>query len=108
MLSRGDRDKAVALLARLDRNVAADVFLSLPMEEQEALFRVMPMGLAAALAPIFPYFHTYVLLHTRPVNELKEIVEKMNPAERLMFFDELPEPSWQRLMDELGGQAAGE
>ena len=32
----------------------------------------------------------------------------MNPAERLMFFDELPEPSWQRLMDELGGQAAVE
>jgi NitT/TauT family transport system ATP-binding protein len=26
----------------------------------------------------------------------------MNPAERLRFFDELPEPSWQILMDELG------
>ena len=108
MLSRGEQDRAVALLARLDRNVAADVFLGLPMDEQEALFRIMPTGLAAALAPIFPYFHTYVLLHTRPANELKEIVEKMNPAERLMFFDELPEASWQRLMDELGGQAVVE
>jgi NitT/TauT family transport system ATP-binding protein len=108
MLSRGELDRAVALLERLDRNVAADVFLGLPLEEQEALFRRIPTGLAAALAPIFPYFHTYVLLHTRPVAELKEIVEKMNPAERLMFFDDLPEQSWQHLMDELGGQAPAE
>ena len=108
MLSRGELDRAVALLERLDRNVAADVFLGLPMEEQEALFRRMPAGLAAALAPIFPYFHTYVLLHTRPLAELKAIVEKMNPAERLMFFDDLPEKSWQHLMDELGGQAVAE
>jgi NitT/TauT family transport system ATP-binding protein len=108
MLSRGELDRAVALLERLDPNVAADVFLGLPMEEQETLFRKMPTGLAAALAPIFPYFHTYVLLHTRPPAELKEIVDKMNPADRLMFFDNLPEPSWQHLMDELGGQAGVE
>jgi NitT/TauT family transport system ATP-binding protein len=101
-------DRALALLERLDPNVAADVFLSLPMEDQEVLFRQMPTGLAAALAPIFPYFHTYVLLHTRPPAELKEIVERMNSAERLMFFDDLPEQSWQHLMDELSGQAGAE
>ena len=108
MLSRGELDRAVALLERLDPNVAADVFLSLPMEEQETLFRRMPTGFAAALAPIFPYFHTYVLLHTRPPADMKEIVEKMKPAERLMFFDDLPEQSWQHLMDELSGQAGVE
>ena len=108
MLSRGELDRAVALLQRLDLNVAADVFIGLPIEEQEILFRRLPTEFAAALAPIFPYFHTYVLLHTRPTAELKEIVEKMKPAERLMFFDDLPEPSWQHLMDELSGQAGAE
>ncbi len=66
LLSRGEWDHAVVLLQRLDPNVAADVFLSLPFEEQEILFRRLPAGFAAALAPIFPYYHTYVLLHTRP------------------------------------------
>jgi NitT/TauT family transport system ATP-binding protein len=108
MLSRGELDRAVALLERLDLNVAADVFLGLPMEEQELLFRRIPTGFAAALAPAFPYFHTYVLLHTRTPDDLKEIVEKMKPAERLMFFDDLPEQSWQHLMDELSGQAGVE
>jgi Mg/Co/Ni transporter MgtE len=103
MLSRGELDRAVALLERLDLNVAADVFLGLPMEEQELLSRRIPTGFAAALAPAFPYFHTYVLLHTRTPDDLKEIVEKMKPAERLMFFDDLPEQSWQHLMDELSG-----
>src|ERR1035441_4573824 len=32
----------------------------------------------------------------------------MKPAERLMFFDDLPEQSWQHLMDELSGQAGVE
>jgi NitT/TauT family transport system ATP-binding protein len=106
MVARGDLDRAIALIARLDPNVAADVFQGLPMEEQETLFRRMPVGLAAALAPIFPYYHTYVLLHTRPPAEMREIVDGMDPAERLTFFDELPEQSWQRLMDELAAEGA--
>lgn len=104
ILSRGDWDQAVALLQRLDPNVAADVFLGLPFEDQEILFRRLPTEFAAALAAIFPYYHTYVLLHARPPVELKEIVDKMNPAERLMFFDELPEQAWQHLMEELSDQ----
>jgi len=105
LLSPGDWDQAVALLQRLDPSVAADVFLSLPFEQQEILFRRLPLEVAAKLLPIFPYYHAYVLLHTRPLAELAGIVEKMGPAERLMFFDELPEQAWQKLMDELSGQA---
>ncbi len=108
MLSLGEWDQAVALLQRLDPSIAADVFLSLPFEEQEMLFRRLPAQFAAVLVPAFPYYHAYVLLHTRPAAEVKEIVDKMNPAERLMFFDELPEQAWQRLMDELSGQAGAE
>jgi NitT/TauT family transport system ATP-binding protein len=108
ILSRGEWGQAVALIERLDPNIAADVFLSLPFQEQQILFRRLPAEFAAALAAIFPYYHTYVLLHTRPPAEMKEIVDKMNPGERLMFFDELPEQAWQRLMDELSGQAGAE
>lgn len=108
ILSRGDWGQAAALLERLDPNVAADVFLSLPFEEQQILFRRLPVEFAAVLAAIFPYYHTYVLLHSRPPAELKKIVDNMNPAERLIFFDELPEQAWQQLMNELSGQAEAE
>jgi NitT/TauT family transport system ATP-binding protein len=106
IFSRGDWDKALSLIERLDPSVATDVFLSLPFEDQEALFRRLSVEYAAKLAPIFPYFHTYVLLHARPVAELAAIVDKMDPAERLMFFDELPEQAWQHLMEELESQGA--
>jgi len=48
-----------------------------------------------------PYYHAYVLLHSRPIEEMAAIVDKMSPGQRLQFFDELPEETWQRLMDEL-------
>jgi len=93
------------LIERLDPNVAADLFLSLPFEDQKILFRRLSFEFAARLAPIFPYFHTFVLLHTRPRAELAAIVDKMQPAERLMFFDELPEQAWEQLMEEISGGA---
>ena len=100
-LSQGNTDRAIALLQKVDPAVAADVFLSMPFEEQQNLFRSLPINLAAALAPAFPYYHTYVLLHSRPVEELNAIVDRMNPDDRRQFIDELPEEAWQRLMDEL-------
>ena len=107
IFARGNWDEAAALLEKLDPNVAADLFLSLPFEDQEVLFRRLPIALAARLAPIFPYFHTYVLLHKRPLSEMAAIVDRMDPAERLMFFDELPEQAWQQLTNELSGKAPG-
>jgi ABC-type nitrate/sulfonate/bicarbonate transport system ATPase subunit len=92
----------VALLPRLDPAVAADLFLEIPVEQRETLFRRLPIDLAAKLAEMFPYYDTYVLLHSRSIQDLIAIVDGMNPAERVRFFDELPEPSWQVLMDELG------
>ena len=106
IFSRGEWDQATALLERLEPNIAGDLFQSLPFEEQEILFRRLSVEFAARLAPIFPYFHTFVLLHTRPSAEVAAIVDKMDAAERLMFFDELPEQAWQQLMDEISGQEA--
>src|SRR5579872_1308750 len=75
--------------------------MSVPYEQQQALFRKLPVDLAASLAGAFPYYHTYVLLHSRPRDEMNAIVDAMNPGQRMHFFDELPEEAWQRLMDEL-------
>jgi len=101
LLSHGNWDRALAQLERLDPVVAADLFMSIPFEEQQTLFRLMPIDFAAKLAGVFPYYHTYVLLHTRPVDDLNAIVDRMSPDTRMQFIDELPAEAWQRLMDEL-------
>jgi len=80
---------------------AAELMMELPFEEQQTLFRKIPTDFAAKLVGAFPYYHAYVLLHSRSTEELNAIVDQMNAGERLHFFDELPEEAWQHLMDEL-------
>ena len=63
ILAQGRFDRAIAILQRLDPTVAADTFMSLPYEQQQVLFRRLPVEFAAKLAPIFPYYDTFVLLH---------------------------------------------
>ncbi len=104
ILSQGHWDQAVGLLQRLDPTVAANLFMSIPFEEQRVLFRASPVDFAATLASRFPYYHSYVLLHTRSIEGLRAIVDKMKPGERIQFFDDLPGEAWQRLMDELSGE----
>jgi NitT/TauT family transport system ATP-binding protein len=101
ILSQGGWDQVVELLQRIDPAVAADFLMDLPIEDQQVLFRRFPIEFAATLAGIIPYYHTYVLLHSRPLDEMNAIVDQMNPYERLQFMDDLPEGSWQCLMDEL-------
>src|ERR1039457_3518743 len=96
ILAQGRWDRAVGILQRLDPTVAADTFISLPHEEQQALFRRLPIEFAARLAPIFPCYDTFVLLHTLSNDQMTAIVEKMNPIQRSMFLDELPEQAWQQ------------
>ena len=104
ILSQGHWDQAVTLLQQLDPAAAADVIMALPFEDQRVLFRVMPDDFSAALISHFPYYHSYVLLHTRSTEHLRAIIDKMKPGERIQFFDELPGEAWQRLMDELSGE----
>jgi NitT/TauT family transport system ATP-binding protein len=101
-LSSQGRWKAAAdLLIEADSAVAADFMMTLPFEEQRELFRAMPPAYAASLISHFPYFHAYVLLHSRPKQEMHVIVNAMKPADRDLFFDALPEEAWQSLMNEL-------
>ncbi|MGA2721189.1 MAG: AAA-associated domain-containing protein [Bryobacteraceae bacterium] len=104
ILSQGGWDQVVELLQRIDPAVAADFLMDLPIEDQQVLFGRFPIEFAATLAGIFPYYHTYVLLHSRPLDEMNAIVDKMNSYERLQFIDDLPEEAWQRLMDELSAK----
>lgn len=113
LLARGDWDRVASLLGRLDAQVAGDVLLSVPPERQQNLFRSLPVEVAARVAGAIPYYEAYVLLHSRPLEEMRAIVDQMEIGERLRFFDELPEAVWQRLMDELrepqpGGARAAE
>jgi NitT/TauT family transport system ATP-binding protein len=106
ILAQGRFDRAIAILQRLDPTVAADTFLNLPYEEQQVLFRRLPAEFAAKLAPIFPYYDTFVLLHALSTDQMSAVVEKMNPIERSMFLDTLPETSWQQITNELSEKHA--
>ena len=91
------------MLARLDPAVAADAFLSLPHHEQQVLFYHLPLDFAARLVAACSCYDAFVLLHTLPVDRMKALVEKMNPAERVNFIDELPEEAWQQIVTEIYG-----
>jgi len=100
-LSQGRTGEAAFRLQQLNPVDAAGVCGALPFEQQQLLFRLLPVDFAAALVSHFPYYHEYVLLHSRPVAEMRAIVDRLDPTERMRFFDELPEEAWQLLMDEL-------
>jgi NitT/TauT family transport system ATP-binding protein len=101
IIAEGRFDRAIGILNRLDPAVAADAFMSLPYEEQQALFGRCPEELAARLAILFPYYHSFVLLHTLPRDRMISVFAKMNPIERTNFIDELPEESWRQIVEEL-------
>ncbi len=101
LLSQQKWDSAIELLHGLGAGDAADLIMDLRFEEQQTLFRRLPISLAASIVNHLPYFHAYVLLHARPLHEMAAIVEAMTQAERDHFLDALPEEAWNSLMDEL-------
>jgi NitT/TauT family transport system ATP-binding protein len=107
-VSLADWNAAVALLKTSNALQAAEALGDLPFEQQQSLFRHMPLDLAAAVVAHFPYYHEYVLLHSLPAREMRALVDKINPDDRMRFFDELPEEAWRRLMDELSSAGVAE
>jgi NitT/TauT family transport system ATP-binding protein len=101
ILRQGRLDRAVAVLQSLDPTVAADAILSLPWESQQSIFLHLPADYAAKLAPVFPYYETFVLLHSLPKEQMMAVIGKINPIEFSNFLDELPESSWQQIINEL-------
>jgi NitT/TauT family transport system ATP-binding protein len=101
LLARGGSAQVVALLGRLHVDVAADWLMSIPLEDQRTLWGAMPADQAARLIEVFPYYHGYVLLRSRPVEEMSAILDRMSAGARVEFFEELPENAWQSLMNDL-------
>jgi len=107
-VSQNRWNEAVALLQTSEAAHAADAMDELPFDQQQSLFRHLPLDLAAAIVVHFPYYHQYVLLHSLPADEMRALIDKINPDDRMRFFDELPEEAWQRIMDELSGEIPAE
>jgi len=101
LLSQRKWEPLFELIRGLSPSAAADLIMGMRFEEQQLLFRQLPIPLAATIINHLPYFHAYVLLHSRPVQEMASIVEAMKPGERDHFLDALPEEAWTSLMDEL-------
>ncbi|HEY6305721.1 MAG TPA: AAA-associated domain-containing protein [Candidatus Angelobacter sp.] len=93
---------AASALARLPRSQAADFIASVADEQQQRLFSMLPVDVAASILTHFPYYMQYVLLHTRNPSDMRAILDELPPDERMQLFDELPEEAWQRLEDEIG------
>jgi NitT/TauT family transport system ATP-binding protein len=108
LLSQGRMEDAAALMQSLDPSTAAALLMSIPFEQQQGLFRKLAPDFAASLIGQFPYYHAYVLLRSRALPEIREIIEKTNPGDRMRFLDDLPEEAWQSLMDELSDSAVSE
>jgi NitT/TauT family transport system ATP-binding protein len=100
-LQNGEIARAASSLEDASAEEAASLFAGLSFEEQQELFRELSIDRAASLYPHFPYYHAYVLLHSRPMNELRAIIEKSDPSDRIRFLDELPEEVWQKFTQEL-------
>ncbi|MGD0962833.1 MAG: AAA-associated domain-containing protein [Candidatus Acidiferrales bacterium] len=104
-ISQGKWELATNALRQAGPGPAADFILRMPFKQQRAAFRKLPIDFAAELVGRFPYYHAYVLLHSRPLQELSAIVDAINPADREHFLDDLPEEAWKFLMDELAAAA---
>jgi NitT/TauT family transport system ATP-binding protein len=103
LTSHSQWSEAAALLQTCSASDAAEALRGLPFEQGRLLFRRLPLDVTAAIVPRFPYYDQYVLLHSLPLKGMRALIGKINPDDRMRFFDELPEEAWQRLMDELSG-----
>src|SRR5580700_985286 len=89
-VSQAHWNEAVALLQTSEVVHAADALGNLPFEQQQSLFRHLPLDLAADVVAQFPYYHQYVLLHSLPMGEMRALVDRIDPDDRMRLFDELP------------------
>src|ERR1700761_7300373 len=99
LISKENWDQLIPVLLRLDLSVAADVFMDIPPAQQEQLFGRLPISFAAKLVGTIPYYDVRVLLQSRSREDVRAIVDRIDPAERLRLSEELPEEDWQVLLN---------
>jgi NitT/TauT family transport system ATP-binding protein len=99
LVVEGQMDHAVALLRWFEPQVAADAFTSLAGADQERLFRALPVDLVVTLAENLPYYQTYVLLRTRSSEDVRAVIETINPFARAQLYQDLSEANWRQLVE---------
>jgi NitT/TauT family transport system ATP-binding protein len=92
----------MAALRQMPPEEAAKQMESLDDDGQQVLFANLPVDLAASLLGHFPYYHQYILLHKRTVEDMRAILDQMPVHERLQLLDELPDEAWEQLEAEIG------
>jgi NitT/TauT family transport system ATP-binding protein len=105
-ISQGKWELATNALRNAGPGLASELMMTMPFEQERVLFRKLPIDFAADLIGHFPYYHAYVLLHSRSLQELSAIVDGMKPTDRDRLFDDLPEEAWQFLIDELAAASS--
>lgn len=93
--------EAVSLFERLHSSDAATALEQLPGRQQRTMFKLLSYKSAARVLPYLRYFDQFALLHTRPRDEMQQIVNEMDPDDRMRLLDDLPENAWRQLVDEL-------
>jgi magnesium transporter len=101
LIRSGQWREVVETFGRLHPSDAGSALGRLPVRQQRTLFKLLPHKTAAGLIPYLQYYDQFVLLHTRPRDEMQQIVNEMDPDDRMRLLDELPENAWQQLVDEL-------
>lgn len=101
-LEQGRWPEIISALRQLPPADAARELAALDDEGQQAIFANLPVDLAASLLGYFPYYHQYVLLHKRNVDDMRAILDQMPADERMQLLDELPDEAWERLEEEIG------
>ena len=92
----------IAALRQVPPAEAAKQLEALDDEGQQVLFANLPVDLAASLLGHFPYYHQYVLLHKRTIDDMRAILDQMPTEDRLQLLDDLPDEAWERLEEEIG------
>jgi magnesium transporter len=101
LIRSGQWREVVESFESLDPSDAGSALERLPARQQRTLFKLLPYKTAAGLLPYLQYYDQFVLLHTRPRDEMRQIVNEMDPDDRMRLLDELPENAWKQLVDEL-------
>lgn len=101
-LIRRDRwTDVLAIASSLHPSDLATEVQRLPPRHQRSFFKCLSTDTAAGLLPYLLPYDQFVLLHTRPRADMREIADAMHPDDLMRLLDELPEASWQQLTDEL-------
>lgn len=101
LVAKGQWAEVLAAFDQLHPSDAAAQLMQLPERQQRSLFKMLPTAKAAAILPYLVYYDQFILLHLRTREEMLQIVNALAPDDRMRLFDELPEASWQKLIDEL-------